>query len=326
MGAVTSITELFDNLFATTWQQMKGQYTDQIFTGTPFWFMMKEKGMLESVVGYRYLTETLRYAASPRVGYIGKGGTVELSDHEFMTVATFNWKYLVDSIVRFGVDEQQNSGKAQIMNYIEAKLETSRDSIADRIETDLFGLNAASTLSFLGLQDLIADDPTTSTEVGGINQSTNSWWRNQTKNMNGGSFATNGQKEMRTMFNNCSKNLTGKKPDLWIGGQSAYEKYEDSILTQKRIVNQKLGDAGFENVEFKGVPVTWSPKCADTRLYLLTMGNLKFKYDPRYFMEMTEWKPVPDQVNDRAAQIMIAGELTTNRRAAHGVMYNINTA
>ena len=111
-----------------------------------------------------------------------------------------------------------------------------------------------------------------------------------------------------------------------MGGQTAYEYYEDSILTQKRVVNMKLGDAGFENIEFKGVPVTWSPKCANTRLYLLTVGNMKFKYDPRYFMEMTEWKPLPEQVNDRAAQIILAGELATNRRNAFGVMHTIDTA
>ena len=144
--------------------------------------------------------------------------------------------------------------------------------------------------------------------------------------MTGLSFATNGQKEMRTLYNNASKNIGGVKPDLWIGGQTAFEYYEDSILTQKRVVNMTLGDAGFQNIEFKGVPVTWSPKCANTRLYLLTVGNLKFKYDPRFFFEMTEWKPIPDQINDRAAQVILAGELTTNRRNAHGVLHTIDTA
>lgn len=323
---VSSITELYDNLFITTWQQMKDRYTDQIFTGSPFWFMMKEKGMLDEVVGHRYLTEPLRYAGSPRVAYVGKGGTVELSDHEFLTLATYNWKYLTDSIVRFGVDDQQNSGRAQIINYVEAKLETSRDSIIDRVETDLFGLNRLAPLTFLGLQDLVADDPTASVEIGGINQNTYDWWRNYSTDMTGVSFATGGQSRMRTLYNNASRNIQGTKPDLWIGGQRAFEFYEDSILSQKRVVNMALGDAGFQNVEFKGVPVTWSPKCDDTRLYLLTIGNMKFKYDPRYFMEMTEWKPIPDQVNDRAAQILLVGELTTNKRNSHGVLHSIDTA
>jgi hypothetical protein len=40
---------------------------------------------------------------------------------------------------------------------------------------------------------------------------------------------------------------------------------------------------------------------------------------------MTEWKPIPDQINDRAAQIITACTLTTNRRRVHGVISGINT-
>lgn len=37
-------------------------------------------------------------------------------------------------------------------------------------------------------------------------------------------------------------------------------------------------------------------------------------------------KPIPDQVNDRAAQIVTAGALTVSRRRCHGVMHTIDTA
>ena len=324
--AVQTISQALDNLYTTTWQNMKSKAVDQIFEGSPFWFLMKERGMLESVSGGMYITEPLRYAKSTRVKFIGKGGTASLSDQEILTTATYDWKYLIDSIVRFGTDDQKNRGKNKIISFMDAKLGNSKDSLADKMEEVLFGDNSATALSYLGLQDLVQDDPTSDEAVAGINQSTYSWWRNKSSDMTGISFATTGQKRMRTILNDCSKNLEARRPNIIVAGQTPYERYEDSVLDQKRIVNQKLGDAGFENIQFKGVPMIWSPACANTRMYFLNMTYLKFVYDPAYFFDMTEWKPIPDQVNDRAAQIITAGELVTGRRSAHGVLYDMDTA
>lgn len=323
--AVQTLSEALDNLYTTTWQHMKSQVEDQIFDATPFWFWLRAHDGLESVAGGRFLTEPLRYAKSERVQFIGRGGTVDLSDQEFLTVATYEWKYLVDSIVRFGVDDQKNRGRMQIINFASAKLENSRDSLIDKIESTLAADNSADALAFHGLQEVVPDDPTASVTFGGINQNTNTWWRSKSKNMTGLSFAVHGQSEMRTMFNNCGNNINNDFPNIIVSGQTPYEHYEDSVLEQKRIVNKMLGDAGFENIQFKGVPMVWSPSIANTRMYFLNTRFMKFKYDPAMFFDMTEWKPIPDQVNDRAAQIITAGNLVTGRRRVHGVLHTIDT-
>ncbi len=321
--AARNLTEALDNLYTTTWQNMKESLTDQIFDATPFWFWLKANGGLESVSGGRYITEPLRFAKSDKVKFIGKGGTVSLGDYEFATIANYEWRYLVDSIVRFMVDEQKNRGRNRIINLMQSKLDNSKDSLIDQIETTLFA--AQSGLEFNGLQTIVADDPTTGA-VGGITgDSTHTWWRNKFKDMVGSSFAVNGQTEMRTMLNNCGNNIRNDFPNIIISGQTPYERYEDSVQEQKRIVNKKLGDAGFTNVEFKGIPMVWSPSCANTRLYFLNTKFLKFNFDPMLNFDMTEWKPIPDQVNDRAAQIVLAGNLLTSRRRVHGVIFNQDT-
>ena len=134
---------------------------------------------------------------------------------------------------------------------------------------------------------------------------------------------------MRTILNNCQNNLRSDRPDIIVTGQTPYEYYEDDVVEQKRIVNKTLGDAGFENIEFKGIPMIWSTYGAAgsvERMYFLNSMFLKFKYDPAMFFDMTEWKAIPNQVNDRAAQVVAAGNLMTSRRRTHGVMHIINTA
>lgn len=323
---VQTLSEALDNLYTTTWQNMKSKVVDQIFDATPLWFWMKSKGQLESVAGGRFMTEPLRYAKSERVQFIGRGGTVSLADQEFMTAATFDWKYLVDSIVRFGIDDQKNRGKNLIISFMNSKLDNSRDSLVDKMEETLFADNSADALAWHGLQEVVPDDPTTNNSYGGINNNTYTWWRNKTKDMTGLSWSVNGHAEMRTMLNNCGNNMGSDFPDIIVAGQTPYEYYEDSVIEQKRIVNKTLGDAGFDNIQFKGKPMIWSPQCSNARMYFLNSRFLKFKYDPMMNFDMTEWKAIPDQVNDRAAQVIIAGNLVTGRRRVHGVLHTIDTA
>jgi len=320
-----TLTEQLDNLYTTTWQQMKSTVVDQIFDATPFWFWLKDKGKLKSTSGGRYLTEPLQYDTNDNVSWITKGGQVSLNDYEFLTTAKFDWRYLVGSLVRFGVDDQQNRGKNQIINLMLSKMENTKNSITNELESKLFAASGSASNAIDGLQLLVPDDPTSSTEVGTINQSTYSWWQSKQSNLTGKSFAAYGVSYMRTLLNNCMNNLQSDAPDIIVTGQTPYEYYEDNVLDYYRINNNKLGDMGFANIQFKGIPMVWSPSCADTRMYFLNTNFINFQFDPMMNFDMTEWKAIPNQVNDRAAQIILAGAFTVSRRRCQGVLHTIDT-
>lgn len=319
--AVQTITEAVDNLYTTTWQNMKSEVIDSIFDATPFWFWLKSKGKLRTEEGGRTIQIPVRYAKSDNVKWVKKGSTVDLDDKEFLSQAVYPWRYLADSIVRFGIDDQQNRGKNQIINLMQAKLDNSQDSLVDTMETALFAAQTGDVIN--GLQDLVADTPTNT--VGGIDSNAQTWWKNKTDNLTGLSFSVNGVPHMRTMLNNCRNNLNSDAPDIIACGQTPWEFYDDEVTEQKRIVNQTLGDAGFQNIEFKGIPLIWSPACANTRMYFLNTRFIYFTYDPMMFFDMTEWKAIPNQINDRVAQIITAGNLMVSRRRCQGVIYNIDT-
>ena len=322
---VSSLTEALDNLYITTWVNMKGEAADNIFNATPFWAWMKSNSRFKEVSGGRFLPEPLEYAENDGVGFIGKGGTVPMNDREFLTEAIYDWHYLVAPLVRFGTDDHKNRGKALIMNYVNSKLSNAQNSQITVLESTLFAGAGAVGGAFNGLQLLVADDPTTSTTVGGINQSTYSFWRNRTSNLTGVSFATTGLARMRTLYNDCMNNRAQDRPDIIMSGQTPYELYEDSAFDKLQIYNVKMTDLGFEHLVFKSTPMVWSPACANTRMYFLNTRFLYFVMDPGLYFDMTEWKPIPNQVNDRAAQIISACSLVTNRRRVQGVLRGIDT-
>lgn len=332
-----SLTESLDNLYTTTWYNMKDDVKDQIFNGSPFYMWLKANGGMESVVGGRFLTEPVRYAKSDKVQFVQKGSAVTLSDLEFLTIVSEQWRYLVDVIVRFGVDDQQNRGKNEIINLMRAKLDNSKDSLIDQMEISLAGVQ--SGIGFVGLQDVVADDPTTGT-LHAQSRVTNTWWRNQKIDMDNdvpfnSAFDTVGIDAMANIRNRCSRNLRQDTPDIIICGQGVWEAYWNETIEQKRIVNKTMGDAGFQNIEFMGIPLVWSPQIAPTdgggisstnkgRMYFLNTKFLKFKYDPAMLFEMTDWKAIPEQINDRVAQIVTGGNLMTSRARVHGVIFNID--
>jgi len=304
---------------------MRDEVIDQIFDATPFWFWLKDKGKLKTENGGRYITEPLQYAKNESVSWIGKGGTVSMNDYEFLTTAKYDWKYLVGNLVRFGVDDQQNRGKAQIISLMNAKFENTKNALVDELEGKLFA-DTATGNEIDGLQHLVADTVSDSVEVGGINQSTYTWWRNKTTTMTGLSSATYLVPKMRTMLHDCSNNLAMDMPDIIVSGQTPYEYYEDVAFDKYQVQNTRLAEMGFANQVFKGIPMIWSPSCDNGRMYFLNTRFLSFTYDPMMNFEMTEWKPIPDQVNDRAAQIITAGTFMTSRRRCHGVLHTIDTA
>jgi hypothetical protein len=322
---VYSLTEAIDNLYTSTWQHMKGGAVDNIFDSTPFWFWMKDKGRLQTQSGGRHILEPLEYAKNDGVKFIGKGGTVSLNDREFLTEALFDWRYLIAPLVRFGVDDQVNRGKTKILSLVEAKLSNAENSLVDTLETTLFANVGAAGGAFDGLLHLVQDDPTSSTVVGSINQSTNTWWQNQLHDLTGVSFATSGVDEMRTLLNECANNRMKDRPDILVAGQIPYEYYEDAAFAKLEIHSTKLAELGFDHQTFKGIPMIWSPACG-LRIYFLNTTFLRFVYDPMMFFDMTEWKPIPEQVNDRAAQIATACTMTTSRRRVQGVLHTIDMA
>ena len=345
---INTLTQFLDNLYTTTWQNRMEGVADNVFNATPVWFWLKDKGKLRPQRGGRFIEENLEYASNGNINWVDKGTAVPLNDFEFLTTAYFNWRYVAASIVRFGTDEQKNVGKARILSLMNSKLDNSEQSLITEFETRLVGSVgsiAAGTTTGLaqaidGLQCLVANNPTTNSggngiAVGGIDssQSQYSWWQNQYTNMSGSSFATTGIQNMRKMLNNCMNNRREDRPDILLNDQWTYEQYEGAVLTYYRTTNRKLADASFENQVFKGIPMVWTPSIAGEdsasptggTMYFLNTNFLSLVYDPASWFDMTEWKAIPDQVNDRAAQIVSSCCLTTNRRRVQGVMYNLNT-
>lgn len=315
-----NLTEKLDGLYTTTWQLMKAKATDNIFTATPFWYWLNSKGRRRGESGGRWIGVPLLYGKNTTVATIGRGGSVDITDDDLMTTAKYDWKTLVANVIRYYEDDQQNQGKNQIMNLLQAKLKTAELSMIDKLETMAFADGTGNgAKDFMGLQGMVKASFSGDT-LGGVDANTNTWWQNKYKDCTStaGDTIVEIKNGLSNLYNTCS--VGNDHPTLIIGFQAFYEWYENYVLQPiLRVYDTKMGDVGFEALKYKGAALTWSPSAPDAKVYMLNERYMEFVYDTSADFYMTEWKPVPNQL-DRMAQIVLRGNLISSNRRMQGLM------
>lgn len=322
--AVSTRTEQLDEFYTSTWNNRSSQTIDQIFLATPFSKRLKSMNRIKfDGSGGRYLEVPLSYAKNETITSLGKGDTISLNDTKFLTVAQYEWKYFAGNITRYFTDDAQNKGQQSIINLANAKIDNLRDSLADQLEIYMFGDGTGnSSKDPAGIRAYVHTDPTVSTTVGNINQSTNSWWRNKTA-ASTGAASVYLLSDMRTLFNNCSTGQNSNEPTLIVTDQTSYELYEDEVVEFKQIVNSMSGDPTMTSVTFRGRPIIWSGQMSPSgAMYFLNENYLTLLIDPDLNFQMTEWKNVANSL-DRFAQIVVKMQLVCNRRASQGILTGI---
>jgi hypothetical protein len=282
---------------------------------------LKTKGRVVEISGTYQIQVPLLYGNNTTLKWFNKGSTFSLADSNFMTMAYTDWRFVGMSIVRFYTEDLANRGKYQALNYINAKLDGSNNTLNTELENVLFTGDNLNDKPY-GLETLIAAAPTTGT-IMGINRATagNEYWRNQTAD--GGAHATDMLSDMASMKRAVMQYTGANWGDyaLFTDG-TVYGYYEGLTYTHYRIFDNKIADLGFGGLRYDGVPLMWSPSATAGSLYFINAKHIQLYIDPDQWMTMTDWKSIPDQL-DRVAQLKSVLQLVINRACNHGVIYTI---
>jgi hypothetical protein len=321
--ALPSWTQTIDSLFTSTWAYRQAGAVEQAFLRTPFIYWLREKGRVKSVTGHRRIEVPLNYGSNETVRWIGKGSTVPIQDAELLTMAYEDWKYVAVSIMRWFTEDQQNRSKAQAINLVQTKLDAAERSLYEEFERVMFA-DGTGDKEPNGTKNLIHIDGSSDTAtIHGLSRGTYSWWRNQSKEASGAaSVYLVG--DMRSCLNDIIKYSRAELRDIFlVTDQTTYELYEDVCLDMKILSNTMLADAGFDSIQFRGKPIMWCPSAPSGYMYFINPNYFYLVCDEGFFMEMTDWKQIPDQPFDKVAQILCTLNLVTTRPIALKVLHGI---
>ena len=316
-----SWTQTVDTFFTTTWAKRKDKATEQAFLKTPLIFWLNKKERIEGLKGHSRIEVPVEYGSNDTVRWIKKGSTVPINDSELLTMTYEEWKYVSVSLIRYFQDDQQNRGEAALMKLADVKLGAAERGLNEEFERVFFA-DGTGDNEPNGFQNIIASSPATGT-LHGLNRATYSWWRNQYK-ASTGSSAIYLLSDMRTTLNNTLRYAQTELKDIVIvTTQDIYEYYEDECFEMKVLQNTMLADAGFDTLQYRGRPMMWAPSAPSGNMYFVNTSYLKLMKDDDYWMDMTDWKEIPDQPNDRVAQVTCVMNLITSRPIAHNVLTGI---
>ena len=313
-----------DTIFTSTWANRKTTATQQAFEKTPFIYWMREKGRVSTEAWGTRIEIPLEYGSNDTLRWISKGDTVPVTDTELLTMAYDTYKNVAVSVVRWMADDQKNRGKNQIINLVDVKLGAAERALWEEFERVMFsdGTGAGEPN---GLKNIISATPTLGT-IHGISRVTYPWFRNQQKTTTG-SAAVYLTQDMRTVLNNISIYAQSELKDIaLVTTQQVFEWYEDECMELKTIQNTMMADAGFTTLAFKGKPIMWCPSCPEGYMYFLNSNYLKLNCDPDYWMEMTDWKQIPNQAFDKVCQIVCSMQMTCSRPIVNAVLTGITSA
>ena len=316
----------WDALVSTTLKNYTPRIEDNLFNNVTLLYWLKEAGNIEKVSGGEQLVEPLLYGANGTVGSYAGYDNILTTPQDGITSAIYDWKQYAVSIAISGLEEAKNRGESAVMSLLKAKVDQAEMSLMDGMNVMFYGDGTGNnSKNWNGLSNLIQISGTGDTAVGtgtvgGIDSSTDSWWRNQVKQL---SSASVGFKisDLSSIYNACSNGRI--HPDFILTSQKMWERYESLLQPQLRYQSTKAADAGFENLLYKSAPIMWD-SAANTgvhakRMYFLNSKFLKLKVHSDVWLKNTPFEK-PHGQDARYSQILCYGNLVTNNRRYLGVL------
>lgn len=314
----------YDAVLTTTlrnWVEQK--LVDNVFTARPLFFFLKSAGQVKPITGGARIVIPLIHATNSTVGSYSGYDTISTTAQGGISAAEYNWSQMAVTISISGIEEAQNSGESEIIGLLEAKTMQAEESLGESMNTMFFGDGTGNSgKDYLGLTTLISagnaagsagNGSASTTNVGGIDASTNAYWRSYVES----SAAQLTIAQMTTAYNTVS--VGADQPNLILTTQALFERYESLLQPQLRFADSKTADAGFQNLLFKGAPVTYDGACTAGRMYFLNTKYLKLVgHKDRWFTPTPFVRPTNQDA--RVAQILVYGQLVASNRRRQGVL------
>jgi hypothetical protein len=291
-----------------------------------FYQLSKGNGFL-GLNGGDYITQPLEYALNSTVSSYSDTDMIATTRVDVFDRAEAQWKEYAGTAIVSDLEADRNDGDGKVFGLLPAKLENLKNSMRSAINTGMLGDGTGNnSKDITGLQLLIPTDPTTSTSVQAINQSTFTFWRSkQTSGVKTTSAGDNLRAAMRSIYNQCSNGMGDQHPSVAVTDRSSFELFEGLLLANERFTSKEEADGGFmnENLKFKGAKLAYDVACLAGSLYFFNPKFLKLVYKKGSWFKMLDpIRPANQTLTVYPVRTM-CNLFTTNRRRL-GVVSGIN--
>lgn len=273
-------------LVTTTLYDRRTTLADNVTKNNAILYQLEKKGKRRDFTGGRQMVEPIFYAENSTYTRYSGYDTLNINPSDVISGAVYDVKQAAVAVSISGLEQLLNSGKAQIIDFLAAKMENAESSFQNGLAADLYSLGTAdSSKQIGGLQYGVADSPATGI-VGGINRANFSFWKNYSYDAttDGGAPVTpaNIVDYMLKMYQGVSRG--NDKPDFWVADNIYWRAYWESLQAIQRINSADGGGmaaAGFATLDFMGAPVIMDGgiggNCPASHMYALNSKYMSYR-------------------------------------------------
>ncbi|MGY3527278.1 phage major capsid protein [Bradyrhizobium sp. USDA 4452] len=251
---VTSVD--WGDVTTTTLESRSRTLADNITNNNALLARLKEKGKQKPFSGGREIYQELRYGQNQTFMWYSGFEFLNVSLNDTMTAARFPIKQASIAVTISGLEELQNASEEQMIDLIEARVDTAEDTFWNQMSAAVYSDGTGfSGKQMNGLALLISKAPTSGI-VGGIDRSSQVWWRNVAVNANtdarGVVTSTNIQSYMNSTTIGLKRNSDGV--DLIVADNNYYLAYLNSLQSIQRITTSpgRSTGSGFTSLKYYG--------------------------------------------------------------------------
>ena len=252
--ANSSITDII----ATTIQNRSGELADDVTNNNAILRRLNAKGNVRPFGGGNVILEEIMYVDSSTINANSYSGfeVINITPNSPISAAQFSITQYAAAITMSGLEMLQNSSKEQIIDLLEGRQKVAEAQLKNRIDYDIYQDGSGnSSKNLVGLAAAVPDTPTSGT-YGGISRSSFPFWQSVSYSgtTNGGAAVSsaNIQAYMTALAIRLVRG--SDKPDLWVGDNTYYQYYVNSMQAIQRVTSDGGGSAGagFASLKFYG--------------------------------------------------------------------------
>lgn len=316
------------DIVATTIQSRSGTISDNVTKNNALLSYIKKKGNQKPFSGGNVILQEFSFAENGNAGWYSGYETLPIAAQDVISGAQYNIKQAACSVTVSGLEQLQNSGREQIIDLLESRVNVAEATMANLIAAGIYADGTGfGGKEIDGLKSAVPTDPTTGTN-GSVDRASWTFWRSKKfKATTDGGAATTSANILGYMNQLWASLVRGMDhPNLIIMDNAYWNYYVSALQALQRFASSESAEAGFVTLKFMNADVVLDGGIGGfmttKEMYMLNTKYLHFR--PHKNRNMVPLTPgTRYSVNqDAAVQLMAwAGNLTSSGLQYQGKMF-----
>lgn len=244
------------DIVTTTIQNRSGVLADNVTNNNALLKKLKERGNVKPFSGGNVILQELMYndTTTENAGSYSGYDVIDITPNSPISSAQFDIKQYAAAVSMSGLEMLQNSGKEQIIDLLEGRVQVAEAQLMNDISTGLYSDGTGNGgKDITGLAAAVSTSPSTGT-YGGISRVNWSFWRNVAFDATTDGGAAASAANIQSYMNRVAVQLVRgtDRPDMIVADNNYYRHYLESLQAIQRVTSESSAGAGFTSLKYFG--------------------------------------------------------------------------